>query len=422
MTPPYTKGGDMLETHLRSSVTQRRLRSGPAADHVDGFADWLHDRGYRPRSVEDVLRALAGWTDWMGANGFTAHDVLAAFSACKAALQAQPHVRYRRGINAESLMAASVYVRFLQGHGVVSRPVTSLPPSDRWPILGAFRLWMRQHRGLTESTLDAYEGILVGLCEKLGNDPGRYTAEALRTFVLERARPHGIWRAKSIVVAVRALLRFLGATGQCPPDREHAIPGFASWQLSSVPRFLVPEDVERVIGSCGGYTNELRDRAVLLLLARLGLRASEVAGLRFTDIDWDTGRIAVGGKGRRQEWLPLPQEVGTALRRYLRKRRPPLSVPEVFTTVLAPVRPLTRAAVTHIVRSALGRTGIKAPINGAHVLRHSAATAMLRQGASLASIGAVLRHRSPQTTAHYAKVDFGLLSEIAQPWPQVSSC
>ncbi len=358
----------------------------------------------------------------MGKAGFPAHDVLPAFSACKAELETRPPVRYRRGINRLSLTAASVYIRFLEGQGVVAPAVVSPAPSDVWPMLGAFRSWMRQHRGLTESTLDVYQGILVGFCEKLGDDPRRYTAAVLRAFVLERAQPHGIWRAKSIVVAVRALLRFLGATGQCPPGMEHAIPGFASWQLSSVPRFLVPEDVERVIGSCDGHTNGLRDQAVILLLARLGLRASEVAGLTVADIDWDNGRIAVCGKGRRQEWLPLPHEVGAAIRRYLRTSRPRLPVPEVFTTVLAPFRPLTRASVTHIVRSALRRTGIKAPVNGAHVLRHSAATAMLRQGASLASVGAVLRHRSPQTTAHYAKVDFGLLSEIAQPWPQVSSC
>lgn len=151
---------------------------------------------------------------------------------------------------AGSLTTAAMYVRFLQGQGVVPRPLISTVPTDPWPMLGAFRSWMRQHRGLTEGTLDVYQGILVGLCEKLGGDPGRYTAEALRAFVLERARFHGIWRAKSIVVAIRALLRFLGATGQCPSGMEHAIPGFASWQLSSVPRFLVPEDVERVISSC----------------------------------------------------------------------------------------------------------------------------------------------------------------------------
>lgn len=211
-------------------------------------------------------------------------------------------------------------------------------------------------------------------------------------------------------------------TGRCPPGMEHAIPGFASWQLSSAPRFLVTEDVDRVIRSCADDVFGLRDRAVLLLLARLGLRASEVAQLKFADINWRDGGITVCGKGRRQESLPLPQEVGNAILVYLNKGRPSLQRPEVFTTIRAPFHALTRAAVTHIVRSALRRAGIKAPINGAHVLRHSAATTMLRQGASLAGVGAVLRHRSPMTTAHYAKVDFSLLSEIAQPWPEVSSC
>jgi len=412
----------MLDDHLSSPVTRQRLRAGPAADYIDDFAEWLHGRGYRPATIKDLLYPLTAWTDWMRAADFTAHDVLPAFATCKTQVERQQHARYQRGVNRRSLTAASMYIRFLQEQGVVPPSVIAPAPSDRWPILGAFRSWMRQHRGLTESTLDAYQRVLLGFVEKLGEDPGQYTAEALRTFVFERARPHGIYRAKSIVVAIRALLRFLGATGQCSPGMEHAIPGFASWQISSVPRFLVPDDVKRVIDSCGDDATGRRDRAVLLLLARLGLRASEVAGLVFADLDWENGRIAICGKGRRQEWLPLPSEVGVAIQRYLEQSRPLLPAAQVFTTVLAPLRPLTRASVTHIVRSALRRAGINAPINGAHVLRHSAATAMLRQGASLASVGAVLRHRSPRTTAHYAKVDFGLLSEIAQPWPEVSSC
>jgi site-specific recombinase XerD len=275
---------------------------------------------------------------------------------------------------------------------------------------------------LTETSLDVYEGILIGLLDALGGDPRAYSAESLRTFVLERANPHGIERAKSIAVAVRSFLRFLGATGRCAPGMDYAIPGYACWQLSAVPRYLPLEDIERVIGSCADDANGRRDRAVLLLLARLALRASEVAELKLADIDWRSGSILVCGKARRQALLPLPQEVGDAILCYLQQGRPPLSVPEVFVTVTAPLRPLTRAAVTHIVRSALRRCAIRAPINGAHVLRHSAATAMLRQGASLAGVGAVLRHRSARTTAIYAKVDFDLLSRIAQPWPEVPPC
>jgi integrase/recombinase XerD len=412
----------MLETHLDSPVTRRRLRTGVAADHIDAFADWLHLQGYRPTSIDNGLTSLAAWSDWMQTAGFTADELLPGFEACKLAVGKQQRVRYCRGPNQQSVTAASLFIRFLQLQGELPPPVTRPSITERWPVLGEFRSWMRAHRGLTDATLDVYAGILVGLLDALGADARVYSAEALRAFVLDRAHTHGIERAKSIVVAVRSFIRFLGVTDRCYPGMEYAIPVFASWQLSSVPRFLAAEDVERVIDSCSGHSFELRDRAVLLLLARLALRASEVAQLKFTDIDWRNGGISVCGKGRRQESLPLPQEVGNAILLYVKEGRPSLQVPEVFTTVLAPIHALTRAAVTHIVRAALLRAGIKAPINGAHVLRHSAATSMLRQGVSLAGVGAVLRHRSPTTTAHYAKVDFGLLSEIAQPWPEVPSC
>jgi integrase/recombinase XerD len=409
----------MLEHHVNSPVTRRRLRSGPAAEHVDGFADWLHRHGYKPASINSVFSSLAGWTDWMKDAGFTVHNCPAGLAACTAELQAGGRVRYRRGPNNHSLASAALFIRFLRVYGVLPPPTIPASPTDLWPLIREFRSWMRQHRGLTETTLDVYQPIIAELLTALGGEPRLCTAEALRGFALERARRHGLWRAKTVVVAVRAFLRFLGATQQGTPGMQYAIPGFASWQLSTVPRFLAADDVERVIASCPADGNGLRDKAVLLLLARLGLRAGEVAQLRFADIDWAQGLLTVSGKARRQEKLPLPQEVGDALLHYVRQSRPPLRTAEVFTTMVAPVRPLTRAAVTHVVRAALRRAGIKAPINGAHVLRHSAATTMLRQGASLAGIGAVLRHRSPRTTAHYAKVDFGLLSEIAQPWPEV---
>lgn len=412
----------MLATHLNSPVTRRRLRTGPAAAHIDAFADWLYLQGYKPVTIDHLLAALAGWTDWMLAAGFTEQNLLPGFEACRLAVATTPRVRYRRGPTHNSMRAASIFVRFLQQRGELPPPVAPPSPSDRWPILGEFRSWMSKHRGVTETTLEVYQGILVGLLDALGDDARAYSAETLRTFVLNRARPHGIYRAKSIVVAVRSFVRFLAATGRCRAGMEHGIPGFASWQLSSVPRFLAAEDVERVISSCDNHDFGMRDRAALLLLARLGLRASDVAQLKFTDIDWRNGTITICGKGQRQDVLPLPQEVGNAMLLYVKQGRPTLRVPEVFTSVRAPLRALTRASVTHIVRAALCRAGVKAPINGAHVLRHSAATTMLRQGASLAGVGAVLRHRSAMTTTYYAKVDFGLLSEIAQPWPEVSSC
>src|SRR5260370_11094977 len=227
---------------------------------------------------------------------------------------------------------------------------------------------MRRNRGLTETTIDAYQYTLVALLDALGAEPRTYSAETLRGFVLDRARPHGIERAKSIVVAVRSFLRFLTVTGQCTPGLEHAIPGVTSWQLSSIPRFLPAEDVERVIHSCTNYIFGLRDKAVLLLLARLGLRASEVAQLKFAAIDWRNGCITVCRKARRQESLPLPQEVGNAILLNLNKGRQSFHQPELFTPVLPPFHPLPRPAFPLIFREPRRRPGSKPPLNGPPVL------------------------------------------------------
>ena len=168
----------------------------------------------------------------------------------------------------------------------------------------------------------------------------------------------------------------------------------------------------------------IRDRAILLLLSRLGLRAGDILNLRLSDIDWREGTLLVSGKGRREVELPLPQDAGEALLRYLNEARPALDVDRVFLCVSAPVRPMqTSASVSGVVRPAVGRAGISNPPTcGANLLRHSAATSMLRSGATLDAIGSMLRHCSPNTTVHYAKVDVLMLRRIVQPWPEVVSC
>lgn len=387
---------------------QERLRFLGA--HVDGFRSWLQRRGYRPTTIVEVVRLLACWTEWLPAVGFTLclNHILAGFDASGLVFKGGKMATAPRG-------AAALFIRYLREQGAL--PPTRKPPSpsEIWPILGAFRAWMRSQRGVADSTLDTYQTSLIDLLKALGDDPKAFTAQAVRAFVLERAKPHSRGRAKTIATSTRAFLRFLVATGQCPAGRDYAVPRFANWQLASIPSFLAAEDVERAIAACEGESR-LRDRAIVLLLARLGLRASEVANLKLTDVDWKDGRLAIAGKSRREELLPLTQEVGDAIIAYIEQARPRLPTPRLFCTEFAPIRPLTRTTVKCIVRRTLMRAGIKSIHRGAHVLRHSAATAMLRQGVSLSGVGTVLRHRSPAMTQHYAKVDFGLLSEIAQPW------
>jgi len=379
-----------------------------AKPYVDGFENWLQDHGYTPSTIEEQVRLLAGWTDWMHAAGFTLDNVLDGLIASSAVFKGKKSTRAYAG-------AGRLFIRYLQDRETLPRSAPLPSPTEIWPLLAAFRRWMRDQRGVANSTLDTYQSTLVDLLEALGDNPTVFTAHALRAFVLERARPHSRGRAKSIATATRAFLRFLVATGRCPVGRDYAVPGFANWQLASTPKFLAADDIDRAIAACEGE-GRLRDRAIILLLVRLGLRAGEVAGLRSTDVDWRNGRIAITGKSRREEWLPLTQEVGDAIIAYVERARPPLPTRRVFITEAAPVRPLTRIAVKCIVRRTLLRAGIESAHRGAHVLRHSAATAMLRHGVSLTGVGAVLRHRSPAMTVHYAKVDFALLSEIAQPW------
>lgn len=381
--------------------------------HADGFNDWLAARNYTPATRTEVVRLLALWADWVRESGFEIETLAAGFAASASVFRGSKAASAPQG-------AARLFIAHLREKGVL--PVERRPSlEDTWPTLAAFRRWMGEQRGIKDSTLDTYQEVLVDLLAALGADPAAYTAAAIRAFVLDRAKPHGRGRAQGITVATRAYLKYLVAVGQCPIGREHAVPTFASWQLATVPRFLGQADIDRVLAACA-EDGRSRDRAIILLLARLGLRASEVANLTFGDIDWENGRITLAGKARREEHLPLTQEVGDAILAYIERTRPRIGTARVFLTDIAPIRPIGRIAVKCLVRRALDRAGIKSTHRGAHVLRHSAATAMLRSGASLAGVGAVLRHRSPSVTALYAKVDIGLLSEIAQPWGGRAPC
>jgi site-specific recombinase XerD len=219
------------------------------------------------------------------------------------------------------------------------------------------------------------------------------------------------------------LLRYLVTQGVCDAILIGAIPTVAEWRLATLPRYLPASDIERIIKGCDtSKPNGLRDRAILLLLTRLGLRAGDVADLHFSDINWQRATLRVLGKGRRESRLPLPQDVGDAILAYLERARPPLDVDHVFLRVIAPRGPLKRRSISNLVDRAIRRAGVTASSHGAHVLRHSAATDILRQGGSLDVIATILRHRSVETTAHYAKVDVAMLKNVAQPWPEVTSC
>jgi site-specific recombinase XerD len=292
-------------------------------------------------------------------------------------------------------------------------------------MLVSFCDWMRRQRGASDATLSIYRFELRAFIKKLGEEPRMYDARDLRQFVLDKSQQSGWASARKSICAIRMFLRFLISQGRCPASLYASVPTLAHWRLSALPRYLQPDQVEKVIAS-PDLTTSLgrRNRAILLLLARLGLRAGDIVHLRLGDLDWREGMICVSGKGRRQAVLPLTQEVGDALAAYIKDHRPQADTDAVFVRSFAPYRAFNDStSVSAIVARAMRRVGVNCSKRGAaHILRHSVASSMLRQGVSLQDIAGVLRHRSLLTTEIYAKVDVLTLQQIAQPWPEVKAC
>lgn len=393
----------MLKTYFKRPPTLAKYYAGPAGPYFDDFIQWLEKQGYQFPTIRRRLHGAARIASWATTAGFALQDLdSTALKAFGRYLARRGQLRYPGGNRTHCYLGAQLFLSFLKARGIVSAPANAAPSAAPFSLLSEFQQWMRTQRGVTESTLSNYHPILLDLLESLSDQADRFTAKNLRQFVLNRARRHGKGRAKTVVTAVRMFVRFLIASGHCKPGLDEAIPTIAQWRLSSLPRYLPPEAIERIIAACDTTTPlGLRDRAIILLMAHLGLRAGDVAGLKLTDVNWQEGTLVVMGKNRRQTRLPLSQEVGNVLWDYLERTRPPVGSESVFISVVAPWVALSRQAIGHIAARAIKRVGIDAPFLGAHLFRHSAATDLLRQGASLQAIGEVLRHASVETTAHY---------------------
>ena len=413
----------MLEKYFSAPKTLRRLRGGISAPHIDGFADHLEREGYAPSSAVRYIRAAAHLGCFVQRKCGVLADIdlntLASFSQhlrrCRC-----PH--FKRGkISYHARFGVKLFRQHLVGCGIcASGPVQD---AVAIPVLvSAFRNWFQTHRGAKEPTLRQYTRGAAELLRTLGEDVGQWKAQTVRDFLLERASQCGVPTTQKLITSLRAFLRFLSFRGETRDDLALAIPAVAHWRLARLPRCLSANEVDRLIASCDGTDHRrLRDRAILLILVRLGLRSGDVARMRLNDINWNTGTLQVIGKGRYQVRLPLPQDVGDALLCYLECRPANIDTDHVFVRGNAPRRPFASGdGVSSVVKQVLKRANIETPSKGAHLLRHTAATEMLRNGVPLDQAGLVLRHRSIDMTAYYAKADVALLKQIAQPWPEVN--
>ena len=383
------------------------------------------DRSRRPwpskASAEGVIRyavrlasQLGLWLDrrGRGAESVAEQDLVAFLRA---------RWRRRRRHRSDRSVLKHLLVS-LRDYGVAPQRRPAVPEGWVDHALIAFSTYLKHERALAEATVANYRSLI----EEFLHSPSaheRASAGALRPadvhrFLLQYAKRGSRGRAKLMVTALRSFFRFLRLRGEIAVDLAACVPTVPTWRLTALPTSITRTETRRVLRACNRRTTKgRRDHAILLLLARLGLRSREIVGMTLDDLDWEHGEVVVRGKLGREDRLPLPRDVGRALAEYLRRDRPACRTRCVFLRVRAPVRPIGAAALSTIVSRAVALVGLHPPHCGAYLLRHSLATNMLRQGASLAEIGEVLRHRVPTTTQIYAKHDLDGLRMLAQHWP-----
>ncbi|HVT57846.1 MAG TPA: site-specific integrase [Thermoanaerobaculia bacterium] len=407
----------MLDQFYRRRKVLQRLRSGPLGPHMDDVAAQLLEMGFASHdSGQRQFRLLHKLNRWLEARGLgvaaldekTIHEFLD---------------QLQQGFWLRDAKAGwRLLLKQLRDRGIVPLPQGEMDETPCCRLQREFARYLVEQRGLAPKSVQLYLAQTQAfLNERFGPGPlalSELTARDVTQFVLRRCRPNGRGDF-ALAPALRNFFRFLRLRGDLAIDLAGAVPAAARWRLSGLPKSLPAQQVELVLAGCDRNSPMgRRDYAVLLVLARLGLRAGEIAAMRLEDLDWRAAELTVRGKGSRQDRLPILQDVGEALTAYLCDGRPRCSSRHVFVRARAPYREFGDASsVITIVERAIERVGLNPPVKGAHLLRHSLACEMLRRHASLGEIGQILRHRLPSATEIYAKVDLEALRTVAQPWP-----
>ena len=392
----------------------------PLDNHIEPFLTYLRAAGYAVRTLRKkrtVARAFARWTRRKQIAVNDLNDGHIAAFVARSPRRRKAHVKFE-------LAAMRLFFGYLRGCAGLQQPPAQDDVSAADALLQNYRDYLRKDRGLTENSVHVYvpfiRDFLTAQTTQTGCvSPESFGALVIRSFILEHTLDRSGEFTRLLCTALRSFFRFLVLCGQTARDLSNSVPMVRKYRQVAIPAFLSPSEVERVLAATGSTLSGRRDHAILLLLARLGLRAGEIVTLELDDIRWRAGEIVVRGKGRMVDHLPLLADVGEALAIYLREDRGVSVSRRVFLRTWAPRSGLTGpAAVGHIVRRALAQAGVHRSGRGAaHLFRHGLATKMIRHGASMSEIAEVLRHRSQTTTAIYAQVSFESLRAVALPWP-----
>ncbi len=406
----------MINQLFTFSKTIERLRQGPLSEHLDAYAAGVAEQGFAHHSIRQQIVVIADFSRWLKRKQIDVQawnsEVVDRFLRLRRRQQ-----RVRRG----DPKALQRLLAMLRQTGVVKPDKPPVADNARSRITSEFRQYLLQECGRSPATLLNYVPVIEEFLWERFHDRtpnlAMLRAADVTRFVMRHARHLSPVRAKLMATALRSFFRYLRHRGAIATDLAGCVPTVPNWSLSTLPRFLAAAKVERILERCDRKTSVgRRNHAILLLLARLGVRAGEVVGLSLDDIDWSTAQITIRGKGGKSAQLPLAADVGAALAAYLRHDRPRSATRSVFLRHRAPVVGFGNSStISSLVRRALKHAGVESAHTGAHVLRHSLATSLLRQGGSLDEIGELLRHQSPNTTAIYAKVDvtvFGVLAGV----------
>ncbi|MCP5008812.1 MAG: tyrosine-type recombinase/integrase, partial [Aestuariibacter sp.] len=348
----------MLTSHITSPVTLARLKDTPCWPHLDGYTDWLSERFYSSSLIQLYLFGVIPLGDWMTRNRLMPvdfdYETLVRFRLHRSGINQWRH-------NNGKIKAAYRGAQRFHEYLVVNKITTGAPDPllSVFPLQRDFEQWMTTHRGVSDVTLRGYAPYVSALLDQLGEDPSDYKAASLRCFILNNGKRSGI-RSSSVsstLTAVRAFVRFLVSTKQCSSELPGALPKLAVWRLSALPSVISAAEVQCLIDSCAQCPlTARRDRAALMLMWSLALRAGDIANLDLCDIDWTESRVRFSGKNKRETWLPLTQDVGDALIDYLQNERPDIDCTRVFVKSIAPSGPVSRGTVAWIARRAFLRT------------------------------------------------------------------
>jgi integrase/recombinase XerD len=408
-----------MQSHSgRNSSVSLGQTSGALYSYIPGFTASLTSRGYSQASIAYRLTLLRDLDQWMRQRRMAieefSEEPIRQFLRYR-----RKHDSKRRGDNA----TLRSLLKHLRETTVVGLPISQNRTSPIDQLQASFAQHLREQRGLRPATLEQYLfQTRRFLSERFGNGAlsiGELNAQDICRCILHQAKTISPHAARCMGKALRSLLRFLHQRGDISTNLAMSVPSVAKCRLAELPKYLSPQQVELVLKKSEQDDPTVqRDRTILLLLARLGLRAAEIVRMTLDDIDWEAGELAIHGKGGHRDKLPLPKDVGRSLANYLKHVRPSCTCRRVFIRSAAPREGFAdSAAVDIVVQRALRRAGINAPTRGAHLFRHSLATQMLRNGASWSEIAKILRHQSERSTAIYAKVDLAALRSIAHPWP-----